>query len=43
MFPGPGTTRTPDEVMADYNKILKEFISGKLKTEDEVLGCHCPA
>ncbi len=36
MFPGPGTTRTPEEVTADYHAILSEFTSGTLKTEDDV-------
>jgi len=36
MFPGPGTMRTPQEVRADYQKILDEFTSGKLKTEEDV-------
>ena len=36
MFPGPGTTRTPAQVQEDYELILKEFTTGRLKTEDDV-------
>ena len=36
MFPGPGTTRTPEQVIADYQAILAEFTAGTLKTEDDI-------
>src|SRR5450759_5544708 len=36
MFPFPGTSRVPSEVEADYQAVLGEFTSGRLKTEDDV-------
>jgi hypothetical protein len=36
LFPGPPVTRSPEEVTAEYQRILQEFTSGKLTTEDEV-------
>lgn len=36
LFPGPGTTRTPSQVKADYESALRPLTTGTKMTEEEV-------
>src|ERR1017187_4820202 len=36
LFPGPGTTRTPSQVQADYESALRPLTTGTKMTEEEV-------